>query len=264
MTEALETRALDGTLLFARMGGPAEGPPVVLLHSIGCDGVMWDAQVEALRATRRVVCPDARGHGRSGAPSGDYGLEQLGRDLIALLDALDIARADICGLSLGGLTAQWLAVHAPDRVRRLVLANTAPRIGTAEAWQARADLVRAEGLAAIAELALGRFFSDDFRGRQPAAADAARRTLLATSPEGYAGCCAALRDADLTADLRRITAPALVIAGARDVSTPPAGVRAMAEALQHADYEELDAAHLSNLERPAEFAAALMRHLEAD
>lgn len=252
----------DGRSLAVAFDGPADAPAVVLLHSIGCDHRLWDPQVAAL-AGYRVVRPDIRGHGASEAPAGDYSLGRLVADLVEILDQLGIGSAHVCGLSLGGVIAQAFALKFPERVRTLVLANTLPRIGDAEGWRARAERVRADGVAAIADLAMERFFSEPFRHRAPEVVWAARRQLLATSADGYAGCCAALRDADLTADAVRLEAPTLVIAGAHDVSTPAAAMGAFAAAVADARVIELEAGHLSNLEQPDAFAAALLAHLEA-
>lgn len=255
-------RTDDGVCLAVEVEGRPESPAVLLLHSIGCDRAMWRPQREAL-AGWRAIRLDLRGHGGSDDPAGDYSADRLARDALAVLDALQVERAVICGLSLGGLVAQQLALMAPERVRGLVLANTAARIGTAEAWRDRARLVQDEGLAAIADMAMGRLFSERFRADEPSTTAAFRERLLTMSPAGYAGCCAALRDADLRPELASMTAPTLVIAGALDVSTPPDQMRELAAALPDARYVELDAAHLSNVERPAAFAAALRQHLES-
>ncbi|MBX3484854.1 3-oxoadipate enol-lactonase [Phenylobacterium sp.] len=252
----------DGAQLFVADEGPRDAPAVVLLHSIGCGHGMWAPQLPSL-ASWRVIRPDIRGHGHSDAPDSDYPLDRLAADVEDVLAALGVERAVVCGLSLGGAVAQALALRAPARVAGLVLANTAARIGSAEAWEQRAAAVRAEGLAAIAGMAMGRFFSDAFRAARPDVVDGFRDALLATSAVGYAGCCAALRDADLTGDVGRIAAPTLVIGGALDVSTPPAQTRALAGAIPGAVHLELDAAHLSNIEQPQAFAAALVQHLES-
>lgn len=252
----------DGARLAVRVDGPGERPAVLLLHSIGCDHRMWDAQEQAFAGRFRVIRPDIRGHGASDAPDGDYTLEQLGRDAVSVLDGLGISCAVVCGLSLGGLVAQEVALRAPDRLSGLVLANTAARIGSADAWNQRANVVRAEGLAAIADIAMARFFSDAFRAAAPETEAGFRDRLLSTSTVGYAGCCAALRDADLVAEIGGIATPTLVIGGRMDVATPPEQTRELAAAIPYAAYIELDAAHLSNVERPDDFTAALRGRLE--
>jgi 3-oxoadipate enol-lactonase len=258
----LQVRSHDGLALRAESLGPAEAPAVLFLNSIGCRLWMWDAQVAALRGGFRCLTFDARGHGGSDAPLGDYALAQLGSDALAVLDAAGGQRAHVCGLSLGGVVGQWLGLHAPDRVASLTLANTASRIGTRESWETRRQLVLSEGLGAIADTAMERFFSPGFRTSDGGMVEQIRATLLANSVAGYAGCCAALRDADLTAEVGRIAAPTLVIGGELDVSTPPDQTADLAAAIPGARLKTLPAAHLSNLEQPMAFTAALRAHLE--
>jgi 3-oxoadipate enol-lactonase len=259
----LFVESADGTRLAVEAHGPADAPPVIFLNSIGCDRRLWDSQVAALQDHFRCIVFDTRGHGESAALAGDYTLDQLGRDALAVLDAAGARAGHVCGLSLGGLAAQWLAIHTPERVTRLVLADTAARIGTVESWEARAAQVRDSGLDSIADMAMERFFSAPFRQARTEIVAEWRARLMANSSQGYAGCCAALRDADLTADLPRIVAPTLVICGEHDVSTPPDQARALARAIPDAQLKLLPAGHLSNLEQPEAFNAALRAHLEA-
>jgi len=257
----------DGIRLNVAIDGPENGEPILFVNSLGCDLSMWDAQAGALAGRFRIIRFDARGHGASDAPDGDYTLDRLGRDALAVLDAAGVGkegagRAHICGLSLGGVTAQWLAIHAPAHVNRLILANTAARVGTAESWQARLDTVKSQGMTAIADAVMGRFFCDAFRAAHPAIVETFRHILLRTAPQGYAGCCAALRDADLSHAPGKITAPTLVIGGRLDASTPPAQAEALANGIKGARLTLLDTAHLSNIEQTAAFTAAVIKHLE--
>lgn len=247
---------------FYRIDGPETGPIVVLSHSLGLDHAMWDEQAAALAPHVRVLRFDTRGHGASVVVPGDYAIEQLGRDVLALVDALGIARFAFCGLSLGGMVGQWLGVHAADRLTHLVLANTSPRVSEPQAMEARRRLVIERGMAAVADAVMARFFSPaSIAGRGPGVA-AARRTLLATSPVGYAGCCAAIRDLDLRHEVGRIAAPTLVIGGDLDVSMPWQDHGAvLASAIPHASAIQFPAAHLSNVEQPRSFAAALLGFL---
>lgn len=252
----------DGLRLSYRLDGRAEGPALLFSNSLGTSLQMWDAQVAALGHAYRIVRYDTRGHGSSGVPGAPATLERLGRDLLALLDHLGIARAHVCGLSLGGLTAQWLAIQHPARVGRLILANTAARIGSVESWEARLTAVRAGGMAAIADAVLGRFFSPAFRAAQPATVFRYREQLGATDPAGYSACCAALRDADLRRQLGQVQAPTLVIAGALDEATPPEQSRELRAAIRGSELALLpDAAHLSNVEQPAAWAELLVHFL---
>ncbi|HKR25566.1 MAG TPA: 3-oxoadipate enol-lactonase [Phenylobacterium sp.] len=258
----LQVETADDIRIIAESEGAREAPALLFLNSIGCTRRLWDAQTAALHGAFRCLTYDARGHGGSDAPDGDYTIEQLGRDALAVLDTAGVPAAHVCGLSLGGLVGQWLGVNAPERVMSLTLANTASRIGTWDSWETRRRLVLLEGMSAIAETAMERFFSDAFRTERPELVAEARAGLLANSAVGYAGCCAALRDADLTGKLGRIAAPTLVIGGERDVSTPPDKSAALARAISGTRLEILPAAHLSNLEQPEAFTAALRAHLE--
>lgn len=247
--------------LHYRVDGPPGAPALVLSHSLGADLGMWEPQVPALARERRVVRYDARGHGASPVASAPFGVADLGRDVIDLLDGLGIARASFCGLSMGGLVGQWLGLHAPRRVDRLVLCNTGARIGTAAGWDARIEAVGRDGMASLADAAIGRWFTPAFVAAAPGEVERLRRTIAATSAAGYAACCAALRDADLTAEVSRIAAPTLVIAGSEDRATPPADGRFLAERIPGARYLELPAAHLSNVEAAGRFTAAVREFL---
>jgi 3-oxoadipate enol-lactonase len=213
--------------------------------------------------SRRVLSYDTRGHGASDAPPGDYSIDRLSRDLVSLLDHVGIARADLAGVSIGGLTGLWLGVHAPDRVRRLVLANTAARIVTVEFWSDRMRLVAAEGLAALADATMERWFTPEFRAAQPATVARMRATLLASPVLGYLGCCAALRDADLRTEAGRVLAPTLVVTGAHDRSTPSADGLWLADTIPDAHHVEFDAAHLTNVECASAFTDAVQAFLDA-
>lgn len=251
------------TRIFYRLEGNDGLPVIVLSHSIGTDHAMWAPQVPDLTEYFQVLRFDTRGHGASDSPSGEYSVEHLGRDALALVDALKISTFAFCGLSMGGAVGQWLALHAPERVTKLILANTAPRFGTPEHWNNRIQAVRQGGMAAILEMALGRFFSQEFRARSSPEVASIRSVLLGTSPEGYTGCCTALRDFDSTSGLGRITIPTLVIVGDKDISTPLAGNGdILIQKINGAKLVHLPVAHLSNLEAPRSFTAALLAFLQ--
>jgi 3-oxoadipate enol-lactonase/4-carboxymuconolactone decarboxylase len=241
--------------------GSEEAPVLVLSNSLGSDLSMWAMQMPALLTHFRVLRYDTRGHGKSGVPQGDYTVEQLGGDVIGLLDHLGITHAHFCGISMGGLTGMWLALHHPQRVRRLVLANTAARLGSDESWQARINAVRSEGMAALAPAIIERWYTPAYKSRCAAALEPTQKTLATTSADGYASCCAALRDADLRDGLVRIALPTLVIAGTYDSSTPPSDGRAIAAKIDGAHYVELDAAHISNQEQAGAFTGAVLSFL---
>lgn len=237
------------------------GPPLVLSHALGATLDLWRPQVEPFCARFRLLRYDARGHGLSSVPTGPYSIAQLGTDVLRLLDAHGIERAHFCGLSMGGAVGLWLGVHAPERVDRLVVCNTAPWFGPPEAFNARIETVRQHGMAAIVEPTLERWFTPGFRAAQPETVQRTRSQMLACSPEGYVACCAAVRDLDLRADLSRIPARTLVIAGSDDPTAPPAAALALAAAIPGARCVELPAAHLSNLGATAAFNATVLGFL---
>jgi len=250
------------TRIFYRLEGNDGLPVIVLSHSIGTDHAMWAPQVPDLTQYFQVLRYDSRGHGASDCPGGDYSVEQLGRDALALVDALKISQFAFCGLSMGGAVGQWLALNAPQRLTHLVLANTAPRFGTPEHWNNRIQSVRQGGMLAILDMALGRFFSQESRDRSDPEVSNIRSVLLGTVPEGYAGCCAALRDFDSTGELGRVITPTLVIVGDKDVSTPLSGNGdILVRGIHVAKLIRLPAAHLSNLEAPRSFASGLLAFL---
>lgn len=253
---------VDNIRLFYRLEGKTDHPVLVLSHSIGTDLGMWAPQVEDLLPHFQVLRYDGRGHGASDAPKGEYSVERLGRDLIGLLDALNVSKFAFCGLSMGGAIGQWLALNAPDRVRGLVLANTSPQFGPRTNWESRMQTVAEKGMAGIAEVAMPRFFSSETLARGDVHVNAVKSVLLGTNPVGYSGCCAALRDFDCTQSVGKIRIPTLVIAGDRDVSTPWEGHgQILAHSIPGARALRLLAAHLSNLERPRSFTAALLDFL---
>ncbi|MBY4899233.1 3-oxoadipate enol-lactonase [Cupriavidus sp. AU9028] len=254
---------IDGLSLHYTLEGDPQAPVLVLSNSLGTSLGMWDPQMPALLRRYRVLRYDTRGHGHSGIAQAPFGIDTLGRDVLAVLEHAGIATpAHFCGLSMGGMTGIWLAAHHPGRFRSFVLANTAAMIGPASVWDNRIATVRRDGMAAIVDAVLQRWFTQRTLDHQGDGLVAVRAMLQRTDPHGYAGNCAAIRDADLRASLQGIRAPVLVIAGKHDAATTPAQGRALAEGIKGAHYVELDAAHLSNWERPAEFTAALLDFIE--
>ncbi len=251
----------SGARFHYRLDGVADAPVVVFSNSLGTNLAMWDAQIPTLAEKFRVLRYDSRGHGQSDVTPGPYTIEGLGRDVVGLLDALQISAAHYCGLSVGGLIGQWLGIHASKRFKSLTLCNTAARIGTTDAWNTRITAVREGGMTAIANGVVARWFTEDFAKRAPAAVEATLQMLLQTPPEGYAATCAALRDEDLREAVSRVTLPTLVISGTKDAATTPSDGRFIAENIAGAKYLELDAAHLSNIEAAEPFTAALLKFL---
>ncbi len=232
-------------------------PVLVFSPSLGTSMGLFDAQVQAYSEEYSILRYDPRGHGASDVPEGAYSLDRLGRDVIELLDALSIERVHFLGVSLGGMTGQWLGYRAPERFSSLTLANTSAYMGPPSGWAERIATVRNEGMEPIVEPVIERWFTHGFREAQPAHTARVSAMLKATSPRGYAGCCAAIRDMDLRATAALIDVPTLVIAGLQDPATPPEHAEFLAHNIAGAKLASLDAAHLSNVELPDQFNAAL-------
>lgn len=252
----------DGVRIAYRVDGPEGGPTVLFAHSLGLDSGMWDGQVAALSASFRVVRYDMRGHGASDVPGGEYTVERLGLDALAVLDDLGAERAHVCGLSLGGVVALWLAIHRAERVGRAVFANTAPKVGTPESWAGLMAQLAGGMTPDLRDGTVGLFLSAGYRAAHP---DVARRiggTIERTPVAGYLGCCAALRDVDLRNMVSTIEARSLVIGGELDEATPPALVEDVHAAIVPSELMVIpDVAHLSNLEAPELFNRRLLEHL---
>ncbi|MGZ4841425.1 MAG: bifunctional 3-oxoadipate enol-lactonase/4-carboxymuconolactone decarboxylase PcaDC [Candidatus Angelobacter sp.] len=259
---------INQTRLFYRLEGRSNLPALVLSHSLGCDHSMWAPQMPDLLHHFQVLRYDTRGHGASGVPAGDCTLEQLGQDVLGLAEKLGLAKFAFCGLSMGGAVGQWLAVNAPQRLTALVLANTSPKFGTPDTWDARRKAVLEGGMSAIVDAVMQRFFSlqNQSPHRQAATfAQSTRAVLLGTDPKGYAACCTALRDADTRASLSKISVPTLVIGSDKDPSTPwEAHGAILARDIPGAKAVRLQTAHLSNLEQPRAFTAAVLDFLLAE
>ena len=254
---------INNTRLFYRLEGRSDFPAVVLSHSLGCDHGMWAPQMPDLLNHFQVLRYDTRGHGASAIPPGDYTLDQLGQDALGLADKLGLAKFAFCGLSMGGAVGQWLVIHAPQRVTALVLANTSPKFGTPDTWDARRNAVLEGGMRAIVDMVMQRFFSPD--KQESSWAQSTRSVLLGTDPKGYAACCAALRDADTRAALSKISVPAVVIGSDKDPSTPwQAHGAILARDIPGVKAVQMQTAHLSNLEQPRSFTTSVLDFLLAE
>ncbi len=258
------TTEVPGARLHYRIDGGADAPVVVLSNSLGTTLDMWSGQMAALTRHFRVLRYDVRGHGGSSRSSAAIDIERLARDVVDLLDVLRVERASFCGLSLGGMIGLWLGAHAPERLDKLVLCNTAAVMAPRSAWDERIRAVAEGGMAAVAPVVVGRWFTPAFGEREPAAVERMNRMLLATDPEGYAAACAAVRDMDQRATVADVRAPTLVVAGRHDLATTPAVTRALAERIGGARYVELPAAHLSNVEAEGLFNERVTEFLKAE
>jgi 3-oxoadipate enol-lactonase len=252
----------DGVRIAYRFDGEPDKPVLLLSNSIGTDLHMWDGQVPALTEHFRLLRYDARGHGASDAPAGPYSLDRLGRDVVELLDALGLPRVHVLGLSLGGFVAQWLGIHQPERVDRLVLSNTAAYLGPPQQWDPLiAELLAAPDMRATAEVFLKNWFPAHLLEDGNDVVEGFRRTLLATPREGVAGSWAAVRDGDLRRTATLIRNPTLVIAGEHDTVTSAAHGKELAAAVPGARHTVLPTVHLANVERPVEFVDAVVAFL---
>ena len=247
-----------------RFDGPEDASVLVLSNSLGTTLAMWEPQLPAFTQRFRVLRYDGRGHGGSDVPPGPYTIDDLGRHVLGLLDRLGLERVSFCGLSLGGAVGMWLGANAPERVERLALCCTAAQFGTAETWNERAATVRAQGVEALADAVMERWFSPAFREAQPETVARFRAQVASTPAEGYAACCEAIRDFDFRPRLQEIAAPTLVLAGSADPATPPERGQEIADAIPGARLVVIDGvAHMAGVERPDAFGEALLAHLEA-
>jgi 3-oxoadipate enol-lactonase len=242
----------DARIHYA-LDGPADRPVLMFSNSLGADFSMWDFQAAEFQKSFRILRYDTRGHGKSSATPGPYSIAQLGTDVLSLLDALHLQQVHFCGLSMGGMIGMWLAVNATERLGKLMLCNTGPKIGNAEVWRSRIEAVRTGGMKAIAPAVIERWFTPEFRAKNPAPVAQIQKTLEETDPDGYIACCAAVRDFDFRVQLSAIAARTLVISGAHDPATPPADGKFLAQHIPVANYAELNAAHLSNIEDGVRF-----------
>jgi 3-oxoadipate enol-lactonase len=252
---------VEGGQIHYRLEGKQDFPVLLLSNSLGTDLSMWDAQAPAFTPHFRVLRYDSRGHGASTSSAGEFKIARLGQDAVALLDHLEIGTISFCGLSVGGIVGQWLALNAAKRLAKVVLCNTSAHIGTAEGWNARIDAVKKGGIASISRDILDRWFTPPFHAREPGTVDRFRKILEATPPGSYTATCAAIRDTDLRGEVSRIRAPTLVLTGAQDKATPPEGGRFLAERIAGAKYVELDTAHISNVESPRRFSEEVLQFL---
>jgi 3-oxoadipate enol-lactonase len=249
-------------LLFSETTGPEDAPVLLMGSSLGTSMDMWDSQL-ALAERLRIVRFDHRGHGRSPVPRGPYEIADLGRDVIELMDALEIERASYCGLSIGGMVGIWLGANAPERIERLVLVCTSAHLPPAEGWAERAAKVRAAGtVGVVADAVVARWLTPAYAEEHPELVAELRAMLVATDPEGYASACGAIERMDLRDQLGRIAAPTLVISGSGDEATPPEHQELIAASIPGARLETVEpAAHLAAVERPARVNELIANHL---
>ena len=244
---------IDGVPFAVRVDGADDKSPLLLSNSLSSDMTMWDDQVPYWSQHFRVVRYDARGHGATPPTPGPYTMERLSRDALGVLDALGIARAHFCGLSMGGMVGMWLATNAGSRLDRVVLANTSAHMGPRSLWDGRIDLARSGGMEATVEPTVTRWFPPAFHQHAPASIDRMRAMIRRTSLDGYVGCCEAIRDMDQRETIRAIRNPVLLIIGANDPATTPEMGRLIHQAVAGSRVAMIDAAHISCVEQPEPF-----------
>jgi 3-oxoadipate enol-lactonase len=254
----VETKRLR---MHYEVDGSEHAPTLVLSNSLGTNLSLWEPQLPTFTKSFRVLRYDTRGHGQTEVTQGEYSIEQLGGDVVGLLDALKLNRVNFCGLSVGGMTGMWLGVNAPQRLEKLVLCNTAPQIGKLETWNERIEKVRESGTKSVADQVVERWFTPTFRAKEPTMVAKTKEMITSTSSDGYAGACAAVRDFNFWDKVGTIQSPTLVIAGTHDQSVPPADAQKLALSIKGARYVELKAAHISNIEAADKFTAEVASFL---
>ncbi|MGO9400623.1 MAG: 3-oxoadipate enol-lactonase [Xanthobacteraceae bacterium] len=251
----------DGCRIHVEVEGPEQAPVLMLSNSLGTNLHMWDDQVAPFTRHFRLVRYDRRGHGQSDVPKGPYSMERLGRDVLAILDGLGIAKINWCGLSMGGMVGMWLGANAPARVDKLILSNTSAYFPDKATWDGRIKLVREKGLEAIVDANMERWFTKGFRERSPETITRIRAMFLATKPEGYIGCGEGIRDMDHRPILAKINAPTLVIAGRYDPAMTLEAGEFLAQHMPNARLAVLDTAHIANMEQPKAYADTVLGFL---
>jgi 3-oxoadipate enol-lactonase len=253
----------DGVEFNVTLDGPENKPPLMLSNSLGTNLHMWDWQIPELTKHFRVIRYDSRGHGQSGAPDGPYSIDELGRDALAIMDALELEQVHWMGLSKGGMIGQWLLTHAPERIGRAVLANTGSHMPPPDLWNQRIRTALDKGMEELTPGVIERWFTPEFRAREPETVQKIVRMLHTTPAHGYAGSCSAIRDMDQRESIRSVTNPVLVVVGSRDPATPPEMGKRIADTIRGARIVTLDAAHLSNIEQAEAFNQAVIDFLTA-
>ena len=255
----MPTLSTKELILHYQTFGNNQNPVIIFSNSLGTNLSMWQTQIDFFKDQFFVICYDTRGHGKSSTPHGPYSIHQLGQDVINLLDYLNVKKASFCGISMGGLTGQWLAIHYPHRFNHIVICNTATKIGSEGPWQDRASLVRNQGLGPIAATAASRWFTERFILHNKETIEQLQSEMIKGSAEGYANCCDALAKADFTNDIAKISIPLLIIAGIQDPVTTVADGLLMQDQIIGSQLYEIDASHISNIERSAEFNQCLQQ-----
>ena len=252
---------LNGLRMRYEWSGLEAAPVLVFSHPLGTDLTMWDGQAADFGKKFRVLRYDKRGHGGSSSPAGPYTIEQMGRDAVALLDYLKLDKVNYCGLSIGGQTGMWLGANAPQRLNRLILSNTAAKIGNDDGWNTRIAAVKNGGVKSVSKIVIDRWFTADFQGTAPAEIEKIRNVFERSDDAGYIACCEAVKTFDFREKVGGVRVPTLVIAGTHDPATTPMDTKFVAERIAGSKFVELSASHLSNIEQREKYSAALAEFL---
>jgi 3-oxoadipate enol-lactonase len=251
----------NGCPIHYEVEGAQDKPVLMFCNSLGTTLHMWDGQMPEVLKHFRVVRYDRRGHGKSGVPNGPYTMEMLGRDALAVMDAAGAGKINWCGLSMGGMVGMWLGANAPQRCNRLILSNTSAYFENKQIWNDRIALVKEKGLTAIVGGTLERWFTKDFRDREPAKVKSIADMFLATKLEGYIACGQAVRDMDHREILKSIKAPTMVIAGKQDAGTTVEMAELIRKSIPGAGMTLFDAAHIANVECAHDYTDAMLGFL---
>jgi len=253
----MNVNTADGAILNVETFGTADKPKLILSNSLGTDISMWEKQVDALSSQFHIACYDTRGHGKTQAPAGEFTIDMLGADVLAVADELGWETFNFAGVSMGGMTGFWLAINAAERLLKVIAASGGPKAGSPEVWNSRIEGVKKDGLAPL-ENSIERWFTEDFVSANADLIKALKSAHANCSAEGYIGCCAALRDMDLRSGLASITTPMLILAGEYDTTPPPQVLKMAADHVTGSEFKTIPAGHLSNVQADKEFNEALV------
>jgi 3-oxoadipate enol-lactonase len=251
----------DGSNIHYEVDGSANAPVLMMCNSLGTDLHMWDSQAVELIKHFRLVRYDRRGHGKSTSSKTQGSMELLSHDALAVADAASIKNFNWCGLSMGGMVGQWIAANRPERISKMVISNTHYYYPDKTPWNDRIKIAQEQGTGALAQVQLARWFTPDFMKNQSAAVENVGKMFSATKVDGFVTCCQAGRDMDFREMSLKIKAPTLVIVGSQDKATPPEAGEAIHKMIPGSRLAAVDAAHLSNVEKPADYLKAMLDFL---